>query len=57
MEEIEKKVYELIGKMSKKELCIKLNIVHNTLEARLKKGGWLKTEIEVIEELIKTKNT
>ena len=51
MEHIEKIVYEIIGKTSKLKLSKELGITRNTLDSRLKKGGWLKTEIEIIVKL------
>jgi len=51
MKEIEKKVYELIGRTSKKQLCKELNITLPTLELRIENGRWKKTEIEIIERL------
>jgi len=52
MVEVEKKVYELIGKSTKKKVAESLGITTITLNTRLEKGGWLKSEIEIIESLI-----
>lgn len=51
MEQVEKQVYEIIGKSSKFALCLVLGISRPTLDRRLEKGGWLKSEIEIIKKL------
>lgn len=52
MEKLERMVNEIIGRTSKKSLAKELGISYNTLMSRIEKGGWLKTEIEIIERLI-----
>lgn len=51
MKQIEEMVYKIIGKTSKKALAKELGINFNTLASRMKKGGWLNSEIEIIERL------
>lgn len=53
MERIEEMVFSIIGKTSKKQLAEELGMTFNTLMSRIVKGGWLKSEIEVIERLYK----
>lgn len=52
MQEIEKKVFELIVKLTRQKLAKELGIDHRTLKSRIEKGGWLKSEIEIIDRLI-----
>jgi len=52
MEEIEKKVFEIIGRTSKSELSERLKVTRPLLERRLKNGGWKKTEIELINKIL-----
>lgn len=51
MEKIEAMVYAIIGRTSKKALAEELGMTFNTLMSRIVKGGWLKSEIEVIERI------
>ncbi len=52
MEKIEEKVFSIIGRKSKTFLAKELGISKPTLDRRIEKGGWLKSEIEIIEGLI-----
>ena len=51
MKHLEQKVFMIIGKYSKTYLAEKLGITKPTLDKRINRGGWLNTEIEVIEKL------
>lgn len=53
MKQVEEQVFRIIGKYSKTYLAEKLKISKPTLDRRIKKGGWLNSEIEIIERLIK----
>lgn len=56
MEELEKLVYEILGRSTKKELCKSLGITFPTLDSRLKKGGWTKLEIDFIKNIYVDQN-
>ena len=51
MEQIKRMVKEVIGGTSKKALAEELNISYNTLMSRIEKGGWMYSELEIIERL------
>lgn len=53
MKQVEELVYLIIGKTSRIKLCKELGISRPTLDRRLLNGGWLKSEIEIIEKLAK----
>jgi len=53
MEEIEKKVFEIIGRSSKLKMSKHLGLTRPTLDSRLKNGGWLKCEIDIIDFVYK----
>jgi hypothetical protein len=48
--DLESKVYELIGRTSKKEVGKLLGIDFRSLEKRLQNGVWKKSEIEIINK-------
>lgn len=56
MEELEKKIYEIIGRVGKAKLCEYLDFVAHTLRSRLKKGGWTYEEVLKIENAVVDKN-
>lgn len=51
MKELEEKVFTIIGKKSKSFLAKELKISKPTLDRRIVHGGWLKTEVDIINQL------
>lgn len=52
MKELEKLVYELIGRTSKGKVSKYLEMTRPTLESRIEKGGWTHYEVWRIENAI-----
>ena len=51
MKELEDRVFRIIGVKSKSFLAKELKISKPTLDRRIVNGGWLKSEIDIINKL------